>query len=167
MNENIDLTKILKDCPEGEKFWSKVHGEVTFCKIITEELGVGYPIETRDCSSWLRHFTEGGKINEQHQGECILVPSKDQQDWRKFSAPWYKNEKFDPNTLQPFDKILVRDEKNQRWKCSFFSHIYKDAIYPYITTNLGYKFCIPYNDDTKHLVGTTEEAPEYYRYWED
>lgn len=28
-------------------------------------------------------------------------------------------------------------------------------------------FCIPYNDDTKHLVGTKEEAPEYYRYWED
>ena len=30
-----------------------------------------------------------------------------------------------------------------------------------------YKYCVPYNDDTKHLVGTTEEAPEYYRYWED
>lgn len=27
--------------------------------------------------------------------------------------------------------------------------------------------CIPYNDDTKHLVGTTDEAPEFYRYWED
>lgn len=26
---------------------------------------------------------------------------------------------------------------------------------------------IPYNDDTKHLIGTTEEAPEYYRYCED
>ena len=30
-----------------------------------------------------------------------------------------------------------------------------------------YQYCIPYNDETKHLVGTTEEAPEYYRYWED
>ena len=26
---------------------------------------------------------------------------------------------------------------------------------------------IPYNDETKHLVGMTEEAPEYYIYWED
>lgn len=25
----------------------------------------------------------------------------------------------------------------------------------------------PYNDETKHLVGTTYEAPEYYKYWED
>ena len=31
----------------------------------------------------------------------------------------------------------------------------------------GYDFCIPYNDDTKQLVGTADEAPEYYRYWED
>ena len=31
----------------------------------------------------------------------------------------------------------------------------------------AYTYCIPYNDDTKHLVGTTEEAPEYYRYWKD
>ena len=26
---------------------------------------------------------------------------------------------------------------------------------------------IPYNEDTKHLNGTSDEAPEYYRYWED
>lgn len=26
-----------------------------------------------------------------------------------------------------------------------------------------YKMCIPYNEETKHLVGTNEEAPEYYR----
>ena len=25
----------------------------------------------------------------------------------------------------------------------------------------------PYNDETKHLVGISEEAPEYYRYWEN
>lgn len=27
--------------------------------------------------------------------------------------------------------------------------------------------CFPYNDDTKHLVGTTDETSDYYRYWED
>ena len=30
-----------------------------------------------------------------------------------------------------------------------------------------YVYCIPYNDATKHLIGTKEEAPEYYEYWED
>ena len=31
----------------------------------------------------------------------------------------------------------------------------------------SYDKCIPYNDETKHLLGTSDEAPEYYRYWED
>ena len=30
-----------------------------------------------------------------------------------------------------------------------------------------YSFCIPFNDDTKHLVGTNKQAPEFYRYWEN
>ena len=37
----------------------------------------------------------------------------------------------------------------------------------YNTATGCYGQCIPYNDDTKHLVGTNEEAPEYYRHWED
>ena len=99
--------------------------------------------------------------------ECILFPSKEQRDWSKFTAPWYKNEKFDPKTLKPFDKVLVTDEHHTRWRCTFFSHIVDQLNYKYVTIDSCYKFCIPYNDDTKHLVGTTKEAPEYYRYWED
>ena len=26
---------------------------------------------------------------------------------------------------------------------------------------------IPYNDETKNLIGTTYDAPEHYKYWED
>ena len=33
MNENIDLTKILKDCPKGTKFYSPICGEVDFKEI--------------------------------------------------------------------------------------------------------------------------------------
>lgn len=40
-------------------------------------------------------------------------------------------------------------------------------IYIYVTTGSSYKYCIPYNNKTKHFVGTTDEAPKYYRYWED
>ena len=80
-----------------------------------------------------------------------------------------KKPKFDPKTLKPFDKILARDRESTRWRCTFFSHIRdkEEIIFKYVTTNDCYKRCIPYNDDTKHLVGTKDEAPEYYRYWED
>lgn len=34
MNENIDLTEILKDCPKGWKFYSSVYGDVEFVEIL-------------------------------------------------------------------------------------------------------------------------------------
>ena len=78
--------------------------------------------------------------------------------------------RFDPKTLQPFDKVLVRyDSVKGQWRCTLFSHIIENEKIPYrfVTSNNAYEYCIPYNEDTKHLAGTCEEAPEYYRYWED
>ena len=166
MNENIDLTKILKDCPKGWKFWSKTFGEVTFCQIYTIGYRAKYPIQTEDCSSCIRTFAKDGKMSEQHQGECILVPSKDQQDWSKFSAPWYKKEKFDPKTLKSFDKVICRNGLNV-WHCDLFSSFMETWACPYVCISGSYTYCIPYNDDTKHLVGTNDDAPEYYEYWVD
>ena len=166
MNENIDLTKILKDCPKGWKFWSKTFGEVTFCQIYTIGYRAKYPIQTEDYSSCIRTFTKDGKMSEQHQGECILVPSKDQQDWSKFSAPWYKKEKFDPKTLKSFDKVICRNGLNV-WHCDLFSSFMETWACPYVCISGSYTYCIPYNDDTKHLVGTNDDAPEYYEYWVD
>ena len=78
-----------------------------------------------------------------------------------------KKEKFDPKTLNPFDKIIARCS-DFKWVCDMFSHYDKSkCVMPYVCVGSFYEFCIPYNDETKHLVGTTEEAPEYYRYWED
>ena len=93
---------------------------------------------------------------------------KNQRDWSKFTAPWYKKERFDPKTLKSFDRVMVRDDNNEAWFCTIFSHLQsKDCGYPYNTASGIYFCCIPYNDETKHLVGTTDEAPEYYKYWED
>ena len=76
--------------------------------------------------------------------------------------------KFDPKTLQPFDKVLVHDNGDDLWRCEFFNFISNtNTTFPYVGLSESYRYCIPYNDETKHLVGTADEAPEYYRYWED
>ena len=75
--------------------------------------------------------------------------------------------KFDPRALKSFDKVLVRDKSCYNWECELFSRIKPERKFKYWCISNGYKYCIPYNDDTKHLVGTTDEAPEFYRYWED
>lgn len=167
--ENLDLTKILKNCPKGWKFWSSIFGEVEFDQIV-ESINfknLKYVNVKKDNNIWSFYSDATFPIGNIKSDEILLYPSKYQRDWSKFTAPWYKKDKFDPKTLKPFDKILVRDEECQLWRCNFFSYIHKGITYPYIATNLGYIFCIPYNEETKHLIGTNDEAPEYYRYWED
>ena len=164
MNENIDLTKILKDCPKGTKFYTSVWGESSFERILER----GFYTIGIDTLSGYKYLTKEGRYINADDAECILFPSKDQRDWRKFSAPWYKKEKFDPTTLNPFDKVLVRDYCDDEWLAGIFARYFKDRKYPYVDICLNsYTYCIPYNDDTKHLVGTKDEAPEYYRYWEE
>ena len=163
MNENLNLVEILKDCPKGTKLYSTILGEVKLYKVKDNNT---YPIGIEDkegAQSWL---TSNGKFMERFDGECILFPSREQRDWSKFNP---KKPKFDPKTLCPFDKVLVRDTNEGRWECTFFSRIRSEerSIYKYVTTNDSYKCCISYNDDTKHLAGTKDEGQEYYSYWED
>ena len=163
MNKKIDLTQILKDCPKGTKFYTPIWGEVTFIKI---NIGCVYPIciETNVYDDYI-NLTKDGRYLSIPNTECIIFPSKEQHDWSKFTAPWYKKDKFDPKTLKPFDKVLVkRAGKEDSWTCNIFSHILQ--IDSYMCLYASWKYCIPYNDETKHLVGTREEAPEYYRYWD-
>ena len=161
MNENLNLVEILKDCPEGTKLYSPVFGEVEF-ESINDIIG---PIVVTTNTGNAECFTADGKMYTYHNGECLLFPSKEQRDWSKFKP---KKPKFDPNTLKPFDKVLVRDINSEKWKIQLFSHIIKNCFpSEYHCIGSCYNFCIPYNDDTKHLVETNEEAPEFYRYWED
>ena len=164
MNENLNLVEILKDCPEGTKLYSTIYGDVEFVKVSNH---LEYPIEVKRRYYSIGSFTNDGRLLAGYNGECVLFPSKEQRDWSKFKVKSNKP-KFDPKTLKPYDKVLVRDGDLENWKNVFFSYIIeRKTCYPYLCLYDHYKYCIPYNDDTKHLVGTAEEAPEFYRYWEE
>ena len=163
MDENIDLTKILKDCPEGTYFWSDNYGEVQFLCILKD---LERPIVVKRTDGYVTFYTQEGWFDMNFPASCLLWPSKNCRDWSKFTAPWYKKEKFVPKTLKPFDKVIVNHD--EVWKVDFFSHIcqYEPNGWCQCIGDIYYN-CIPYNDETKHLVGTRDEVPEYYRYWED
>lgn len=165
MNENLNLVEILKDCCKGTKLYCTIYGEVELDYVDTRS---NYPIVIRTEKGERESFTTEGKLRKVYDGECLLFPSRDQRDWSK-SNP--KKDRFDPKTLKVFDKVLVRLRKDCIWNATFFSHYDKEVkwgCYPFVTTgSRSYSECIPYNDETKHLLGTSDEAPEYYRYWED
>lgn len=162
MNENLNLVEILKDCPKGTKLYSTIFGEV---KLHEVRYGIDiYTICIENKAGGQYWLTSDGRYANRFDGECTLFPSREQRDWSKFKV---KKPKFDPKTLQAFDKVLIRDSKYEDWRCDIFSHIHNRGDYHFRTITAYYAYCIPYNDNTKHLVGTTKEAPEYYRYWED
>ena len=163
MNENLDLTKILDGCPAGTEFYHLIFGQVALREIIDDE----YPIIIEPIINTTRSsLTKGGRLNAKYDGECLLYPSKYQRDWSKFVRFWDEPDvsKFDVETFHPFDKVLVRDYYNERWRVDIFGFILNDCICC-CTTN--WRYCIPYNEETKNLIGTTDDCPKFYKWWED
>lgn len=60
--------------------------------------------------------------------------------------------------FKPFDKVLVRDDDNQKWRIDLFSHQRDNGLY--VGFEYSWKYCIPYNEETKHLHNTTEKWEE-------
>ena len=161
----LNLCEILKNCPEGTELWSDNYGIVKFVNVRTEW---DTPIRVKLTNGFIARYTKEGWCDKRFPASCLLWPSRNCRDWSKFTAPWPKKERFDPKTLKAFDKVIARNEYDE-WSCTLFSHINNrpDTRFIYETCESVYEYCIPYNDETKHLVGTKEEAPDFYKYWED
>ena len=163
MNENLDLMKILDGCPKETEFYNTVYGKVKFLWIdFTKER----PIVVSTYDDFIVEITNDGKLISTSDGECTLFPSKDQRDWSKFERFWgkLKVERFDSKTFQPFDKILVRNE-DRMWYIDFFVCFDEQKCVNCISDRWDY--CIPYNEDTKHLLCTKDDCPEYYKWWKE
>lgn len=172
MNENIDLVKILDGCPEGVRFYSPLFGVVEFICILyngaSEAIGIKIRCFPKTGRTYDALLERNGLYFGWYNGEIMLFPAKKQRDWSMFKRFWDKPkvERFDTKTFQPFDRVLVMPETDKPWECDIFSH-YEMSIYPYICIGGIWKQCVPYNDETKHLVGTTDDCPEYYKWREE
>lgn len=57
--------------------------------------------------------------------------------------------------LKPFDKVVVRCGKADKWSIDFFS--YKVSNGYICTGDAWFGYCLPYNEETAHLLGTTDD----------
>ena len=83
MEEKINIAEILKDKPQGTKLYSLTYGDC-FYQEYTGDFGI-------ECQSKNRvqfNLDEYGRYCI--KGECILFPSKEMRDWKKFS--WKKGD---------------------------------------------------------------------------
>ena len=90
---------------------------------------------------------------------CILFSEQD--EWKLVPN------KFDINTIKPFDKVLGRTNDSGIWKCDLFSHYNDDELFiKFRCIGLNYRYCIPYKGN-EHLLGTRNECDEYFKTWEE
>ena len=60
--------------------------------------------------------------------------------------------------LKPFDKVLVRNDKEDQWSANIFSYQVRDNMY-YCLGECYWRYCIPYKGN-EHLLGTTNNVEE-------
>lgn len=100
---------------------------------------------------------------------CELRLATEEEKKQLFSALEKKGDAWDSEhkmivdlpkncEFKPFDKVICRDNDADIWKASFFSHYNERAYYPFFCNNCGYKYCLPYNDETAKLIGTTNNV---------
>lgn len=110
-------------------------------------------LKFRDFGAWCPISEVGGYANKEQKQKLIKVLKESKEPLAKEYLKRFFN--IEKEEFKPFDKVLVRDAGNI-WSAAFFSHYNEDSIYPYFTTGSEvYEECIPYNEETKHLLGTT------------
>lgn len=64
--------------------------------------------------------------------------------------------------FKPFDKVLCRNSKDDTWEADFFARLTRKGIDytqsdKYLCVGDLWMYCIPYNEEIAHLLGTTDE----------
>lgn len=140
----MNIAEILKDCPKGTKLYSPVYGEV---KLLYLDYNSKYPIVTEIDNGCSISFTLFGRLYANHNGECMLFPSKDNRDWSTFKVP--KKE----YNFKPFDRVLVRDGYTSNvWSATLFSH--KEGNRIITIDHETWEQCIPF-EGNEQLLGTS------------
>lgn len=86
MNENVNLSKILRDCLKGTKLYSPLFGVVKF-EEISEDWNFVCVRKGKDIWTFTYDARFLFGISNSKSAEIMLFPSKDQRDWSKFNVP--------------------------------------------------------------------------------
>nr|DAO29782.1 MAG TPA: hypothetical protein [Bacteriophage sp.] len=97
---------------------------------------------------------------------CKLRLATDSEKKQLFSALEKEGKRWDSEkkqivdlklkwTPKPFDKVVVRCDKADKWSIDFFS--YKVSNGYICTGDVWFGYCLPYNEETAHLLGTTDD----------
>ena len=118
-----------------------------------------------------RVLTYGTKIDENEKSISHLATVSEKQQLfdalAKEGKAWDAEKKLIVDLkpkceFKPFDKVLCRNSKDDTWEADFFARLTRKEIDytqsgKYLCVGDLWMYCIPYNEETAHLLGTTDE----------
>jgi hypothetical protein len=166
---NLETLEIEKqhEFKDGDILYSNLVGNKIFIAKI-EEKGILHSYVYMDIYNKVLNidkdetFAMSGCI---YNGNIRLATDSEKQ--QLFSALEKKNKRWNPDTkniedlpkkyeFKPFDKVLVRGSDGETWIATLFG-FYDKVFENYVCIGNVFGQCIPYNEETKHLLGTTDE----------
>lgn len=161
---NLSTLEIQHEFNDGDIIHiGGVYNHILILKKIEDSLVYYYAMRARD-----GHIVIDGYIvdyNNHILSSRLATYSEKQQ---LFEALAKENKRWDTEKRQivdlepkwvpkPFDKVITKLDDDAIWTANIFSH--KDCHGEYVTIGCegGYPYCLPYNEETAKLVGTTNE----------
>jgi hypothetical protein len=133
----------LRNTPKGIKLYSPIFGECEFDHVsLCDSIYVYY----KDTQIEFNKYGQFGLNNS--DGECLLFPSKEVREWNNYRVPVRYG-------FEPFDKVVVRDKN--LWHIDLFERYSSDNEFPYECLYHEWKCCLPFNEETAKLIGTSND----------
>lgn len=111
-----------------------------------------YPILTVTFVNDMIYTVKSNMSDEEHDMGVKIVENN------------YKIATFSPSDLKPFDRLLVK--RHNTWQIAHFGYFKNGVVF----TEMGQPCnidVVPYNDETKHLLGTYDDYDGFYKWWND
>ena len=148
MNENLNLSKILRDCLKGTKLYSPLFGGVKF-EEISEDWNFVCVRKGKDIWTFTYDARFLFGISNSKSAEIMLFPSKDQRDWSKFNVPDKIEPKFNVGDWVVFitSESVYQVEKKENYEYTL-RHIF------------GGSLCLSFSDENLIREWTIRDAKD-------
>ncbi len=139
----MNILKFIKEIPIGAKLYSPICGECYLLDVDEKEKSIFVTHDHDSCVNYV--FDEFGRSYGSIHGECLLFPSKELRDWKKFGE---QNCQF-----KPFDKVVVSDGERTIWQIDLYAFYKPEESPRYHCLYSTWKYCLPYDEKTAKLIG--------------
>ena len=133
-------------------------------KAAFEKLGVASNANRYNYKNdYVLYFSAGGMMHMIDTNSSWANIIKTHPDYQELELP---KPHYDISNFYAGMPVLVRDNNEEEWRHTAFSHMTSRFYENKFAAGCTYWCqCIPFNDDTKHLLGTTDMCPEEYINW--